>query len=117
CRTSGGIFAAIALPDRVAGSAYFLHRTAADSGLVVPLLRYRFHRRLDFSEEPHLTIALLAAPNQLPFALELFPGEIEVEISPVIVAFYQLVGADVPYHDRAAAVLALRDDTFEIEIV
>src|SRR5579883_735227 len=116
-RTSGGIFAAIALPERVAGSAYFLHRAPADSGLVVALLRYRFHRRLDSSEEPHLTIALLAAADQLPFALEFFPREIEVEISLVIVALYQLISADVPDHHRAAAVLAFRDDTFEIEIV
>src|ERR1044072_9070595 len=52
-----------------------------------------------------------------PFALQLRAVQIKPQETFVVVSFDQLVCAEIPHHHRAAAILALRDYAFEIEII
>src|ERR1044071_710493 len=52
-----------------------------------------------------------------PLTLQLRAVQIKPQKTFVVVSLNQLVGAEIPNHHRAAAILSLRDDAFEVEII
>src|SRR5215213_2766482 len=56
-------------------------------------------------------------PGHGPFALQLRAVQIKSQEPFVVVSFDQLVCSEIPHHDRAAAILTFRNDTFKIKII
>ncbi|MHC2538449.1 hypothetical protein ACVJMY_008018 [Bradyrhizobium diazoefficiens] len=64
-------------------------------------------------------IAIVAHADQHPASVQLFAvqRELQVALPKTTLGIIGLPGAAVPQHDRAAAILAFRDRSFEIAIV
>ena len=110
-------FLAVGLPDAAGAAGELLHGFAGEDGGVVLFFGYGLHVLAALDEEPFVAAAEL---DEIPFAAEFFSGEDEVEF-PFFEIFGGGVGegferAAVPDHDGAAAVLALGDGAFEIDV-
>ena len=73
-------------------------------------------------QQQPLLVGVAVTANEGKAALELFAVELEVEVALLdlldrVGALHQLPRAPVPHDHVAAAVLARRDDPFEVEVV
>ena len=113
---NAGYRCSIAVPNSVFCGGNLRHSTAGQGRLVVLLdgdslcsCAYRLQHPCG------LTFA--AIPGQHPLAFQLLALKRDVQVALPVISFNHLERPDVPDHDRAAAVLPLRNNAFEFEIV
>src|ERR1051326_730369 len=105
----------------VAGNLF--HGSTGQNGFVVLPGTDRIGVGAALNQEPFLFAVVLAATgsDQRPVALKLFAAEMQRDLAVLIglgwSAFTHPVGADVPNHDRAAAVLSGGNGPFESSII
>src|SRR5947208_3118367 len=102
---------AIAMPLCILCFRDLFHRSAGERRRVLFLCRRPFHPRTGSDEKP-FPAAGASVFAEMPLAFQLLAIEIDLQIAFIIVALNEFVSADVPYHDRSAAILALGNRAF-----
>ena len=72
---------------------------------------------MDLPQQPFCFFVFALDALQRPLAFEFLAFEENRKHPFPIVPVHDLVGADVPYHHRASAILAFGDDAFEFEVL
>src|SRR5438270_1971407 len=107
------------------GIAFFgdlFHRPAGFDRLVFEFFGRRFYAVARFHDQPGVLFSIPAADSdKRPFALRLFARENKMKLSFAKgfewLLSVNIVGAAIPNHDRAAAVLPLRNNSLKAFII